>query len=84
MLIAHTPLKPQCQTILKVMIERGSITKREAAEFDCWNLPARILEIREAFGADAVETVTEPNRGRGTHGRYYWRGDIAEQRELGL
>lgn len=71
-------LKPQTQMILDVLKARGSITKREAAELGCWNLPGRIFEIRQNYNAASVESVPEPNlTGRGTHDRYYWRGSRA-------
>ena len=67
----------QKQDILDYLRDRGSITKREAAEaFNCWNLPARILELRVDDGIPVI-TRTEPNVGRGTHARY-----VLEQTEI--
>jgi len=83
-LVAHKPLGAQAQRILQLLVERGSLTAKEAYEAGCgMRLAARVLEIREAFGESAVVTRTEEHDG-GTHARYYWRGQVEPQTELGL
>lgn len=84
MLIAHAPLKPQTQSILRLLVERGSLTQREAVELaGCWRLSARVGEIREAFGVEVIATEHVHHDG-GTHARYWWQGDAEAQRSLAL
>ena len=84
MLIAHEPLKPTTQRVLQLLVERGDLT-----QIECLNaggglrLAARVKEIRDAYGESAVDTEYETS-GAARYARYVWRGDIAEQRELGL
>lgn len=81
-LIAHSALAPQAQTVLAVLIERGSITAHEAMHMRpaCYRLAARIAEIREAFGAAAVVTVME-SHGEGEHARYFWSASRAHNQQ---
>lgn len=84
-LVSHRPLSGQCQRVLSVLVERGSITARDAVNMEppIYRLAARILELRAAFGDDAVVTVDEKHEG-GIHARYVWRGAGDTQQELSL
>lgn len=79
--VAHAPLNAQAQHVLRELIERGSLTPRDAMAFGCYRLAARVLEIREAFGAAAVVTEYEDHDG-GRHARYQWRGGSEQQGDL--
>jgi hypothetical protein len=60
-----TKLNAQAQQVLDYMIERGGITRREAMELGILNLPARVLDIRTAYGPESVVTeMVAPNGGR--------------------
>lgn len=68
------PTKPLCKqgkAVLSHLKVIGPLTRMSAAEaLRCWNLPARIYDIRQAYGDDSVETVME-----GPHAVYHWRGE---------
>lgn len=83
-LIEHPALKPQAQLALRLLIERGSLTTLEALDAGAGiRLPARIKEIRKAFGDDGVvETQWERTNGS-RYARYVWRG-TDEQTALNL
>lgn len=72
-------LKPQARKAVRLMRERGGLTRLEAMYYGIGNLPARVGEIRAEFGADAVETcpVEDAN-----HCTYRWRGPDSLQAEL--
>lgn len=61
--------KSQEQKILQYLIKHGSITQKEAVDhFDCYRLSARIAELRRTY---KIITKFEPNKGHGTHARYF-------------
>ena len=65
-------MKPQTRAVLDWLRDGGSITDREADRL--WGirrLAARVREIREAFGKDAVRTTWE-TRGGVRFARYRW------------
>jgi hypothetical protein len=76
-------LRPQAVQVLEALREYGSLTKRGAMLLDppCYNLPGRIFELREAFGADAVLTDRESHGpdGSGRHARYSLRPGLSDQ-----
>ena len=82
---AHPALRPQAQAIFQALVQRGSLSSREAMDMHppCYRLAARIGEIRLAFGADAVVTESEAH-GSGTHARYRWVEPGPAQGTLGL
>ena len=68
--ITTRPLSRQCQLIHRLLVERGSLSAREAYEAGCgMRLAARIAELREAYGTDAITTESETHAG-GNHARY--------------
>ena len=80
--ITTRPLSRQCQLIHRLLVERGSLSAREAYEAGCgMRLAARIAELREAYGTDAITTESETHAG-GNHARYHWRGTGEVQQEL--
>lgn len=81
--VAARPLGKQAQQVLAYMVRMGGITPRDAMTFGCYRLAARVKDLREAFGQEAVETLSERHEG-GTHARYVWRGPSEAQQELGL
>lgn len=83
-LTAHKPLNSQCQKVLRYMVERGGISRREAMDLNVLNLPARILDLREAFGDDAVRTTMHPPDGEVQHAVYVWAATSERQGELPL
>jgi hypothetical protein len=57
-------LNAQAQQVLDYMLERGGISRREAMELGCLNLPARVLDIRTAYGPESVVTEMWPPDGK--------------------
>jgi len=82
---AHRALKRQAQAVHQLLVQRGSLSAREAMDMrpPVYRLAARIAEIREAFGADSVVTTSE-SHGSGEHARYVWADSGAIQQDLGL
>lgn len=76
-------LKPQAEAVMDAMKRRGSLSVREAQEFGCFRLAARVKEIREAYGDAAVLTEREEHNG-GSHARYVWRAQGSVQTALTL
>lgn len=70
----HKPLGEQAQKVLRWMIERGGITRREAMDLGVLNLPARVLDIRTAYGPESVVTEMWPPDGETTYAVYRFRG----------
>ena len=65
-------MKPQTKAVYDWLRDGGTLTDREADRM--WGirrLAARVREIREAFGDDAVATTYE-TRGRSKFARYRW------------
>lgn len=78
----HRALSRQCQLIHRLLVERGSLTAREAYEAGCgMRLAARIAELREAYGTDAITTESETNAGT-TYARYRWTATREAQGSL--
>lgn len=76
MMVNHQSLKPQTQRVLGLLVQRGSLTSLEALHAGAgFRLAARVKEIREAFGDDAVVTEQETD-GDARYARYHWCGDI--------
>ncbi len=48
----------------------------------CFNLPGRIHEIRELFGAGSVESVYQTPDSGARYVRYFWRGEAVQQLSL--
>lgn len=59
------------RTQILAWLKHQSITPRDAMEFGCYRLAARIMELRAA-GYD-IETRMEPHQG-GKHARYLLKG----------
>jgi len=55
----------QCDAVLRWLTNRGNITAREAMEFGCYRLAARIKDLRDM--GYRIDTHTEPG---GAHARY--------------
>jgi hypothetical protein len=83
MLVAHSKLSGQAQRILQLLVEGGSLTPRDAMALHppIYRLAARVKELREAFGDDAIVTVHERHDG-GTHARYVWARSVEPQGSL--
>ena len=65
-------LKPQAMSVLRLLVERGSLTPLEARELvGTDRLAARILEIKRAYGEGRITTTTE-RTGRKSYARYVW------------
>jgi len=81
----HPALRPQAMAVHRLLIQRGSLSAREAMDMrpPCYRLAARIGEIREAFGAESVVTEKE-SHGSGEHARYIWAASGSIQTEIGL
>jgi hypothetical protein len=77
-----TKLNAQAQQVLDYMLERGGISRREAMELGILNLPARVLDIRTAYGPESVVTEMWPPDGTGQYAVYRFRGLREEQAEL--
>jgi len=84
-LTAHARLSPLAQRCLKVLVEHPTgVTEAEARELGCGHrFPARVLEIRRAFGQHAVEATWE-SAGKSRWVRYRWAGNREPQAELPL
>jgi hypothetical protein len=78
-----TKLNAQAQQVLDYMIERGGISRREAMELGCLNLPARVLDIRTAYGPESVVTEMWPPDGK-QYAVYRFRGIGEPQTSLFL
>lgn len=63
----------QQQQVLEFLKEFGTITKRDAQAFGCWNLPGRIHELRHEYGVRITSKREKHMKGtsmEGTHVRY--------------
>ena len=69
--VRHPVAGTQAAQVLEWLQRVGSITPRDAMEFGCYRLAARILDLR-AMGW-AIATEAEPHEG-GTHARYRFQG----------
>jgi hypothetical protein len=67
-------LNQQAQQVLDYMVERGGISRREAMELGILNLPARVLDIRTAYGPESVVTEMWPPDGKTQYAVYRFRG----------
>lgn len=77
---AHARLKPQARRAIRLMKTIGGLTRLDAMRYGIGNLPARIGEIREALGAESVESVDVEGE---PYCRYVWRGPDSVQVEIG-
>ena len=79
----RTAFKRQTQLVADWLMDGGSLSDREADRmFGVRRLAARIREIREAYGDEAVSTEYE-GRGKVRWARYRW-AQRDEQMGLGL
>lgn len=76
-------LAPQARHVLNRLILMRGLTQRMAMQMSppCYRLGARIHEIREEFGHDAVETIYQTSGGS-RYALYRWRGPDAVQLEM--
>ena len=72
-------LKPQARKAIRLMRDNGGLTRLEAMHAGIGNLPARVGEIRSAFGDSAVESCTTKGKPYVT---YRWRGPDSFQLEM--
>ena len=69
--VSRPELSDQCWKAIDLMIQNNGLTRREAMDEGIGNLPARIGEIRKAFGADSVETRDVKDS---KYSRYFYHG----------
>ena len=80
--LCHKPVPPKAQRVLKVLIERGSLTALEALHAGLgMRLAARIDALRESYGDSAIPDEWESADGKRWK-RYFWRGSVEPQTEM--
>ena len=71
--MGNMKIPSQEQIVLNHLKKYGSITAREASrKYDIDRLSGRIFNLRKKHD---IVTVTEPNKRRGTHARYVYKGE---------
>ena len=67
----------QLEQVKSHLIERGSITCREAwNEYDIQRASEYIRQLREMWGEHTIETVYEKSRNGKTYGRYILKREL--------
>jgi hypothetical protein len=82
-LTTHRKLNEQAQRVLRFMIERGGISRRDGLELGILNVPARVLDIRTAYGPESVRTDMVERDGA-SFAVYRFVGLTDPQGDLGL
>ena len=78
MTVAHKPLGARAQAVLRYMQENGGISRRDGLRLGILNVPARILDIRTAYGADSILTDMVSVDGSEEFAVYRFTGAIVE------